>query len=117
MLNLINEKKKQIKRLQHEVEDLQQQIQMSKLKETYKFMLDTWYKTSDPVMFFRPTGFNNEFEVVGVSIKLHKDELAYNLDDDSFNLEYALSKMQTSSYGEMLNTVNLHNLKVLEQYK
>lgn len=116
MLDLITAKRNEIQKLRQEIALLESDIEKLEFTEKYNIEFDTWYKTEDGAIFFRPSGTDNGY-AVGLSVNLRENELAYELDDDTFGLEVSFSKMQVSSYGEMLNAVNLHNLEVLEQYK
>lgn len=116
MLDLITAKRNKIQKLRQEIALLECDIEKLKLTEEYDVRFNIWYKTEDGEFFFRPRGIDNG-RAVGLSINLRENELAYELDDDTFGLENSFLKMQVSSYGEMLNAVNLHNLEILEQYK
>ena len=116
MTDLIKEKKEKIEKLKLEIRTLEDDIETLELQERYGVILNAWYKNRDNTMFFRPTSIYNN-SAVGFSITIDKHELAYNVHDDTVSLEYCFSNMQVSSYDEMLNAVNVHNLKVLNNYK
>lgn len=107
---------KLIKEKKYKIEVLKDDIETLELQQRYEITLNVWYKNSEGTMFFRPTSIHND-GLVGFSISLDKYELSYNIYDDTVSLQYYFSNMQASSYGEMLNAVNSHNLDVLKQYK
>ena len=116
ILDLITSKRNEIEKLKQEIALLESDIEPLKLTEEYSIRFNTWYKTVDNTIFFRPVGVDDGC-AVGFSVSICKNNLAYDLNDACVDLEKHFYNMKESSFDEMLNTVNLHNLEILEQYK
>lgn len=102
--------------MKFKIELLEQDIEMLESQQTYGITLNTWYKNKDNTMFFKPSSIEDGV-IIGFSITMEKHYLANNIYDDTVSLEYYFSNMKESSYGEVLNGVNSHNLEVLKQHK